>query len=52
MGSENIEDPFQEERERTLYVAGLSDQVNEELLYELFLQVSSEIRQGRALRFD
>ena len=31
---------FDEERERTLYVSGLSQEVDERLLYELFVQVS------------
>jgi hypothetical protein len=30
---------FDEERERTLYVSGLSQEVDERLLYELFVQV-------------
>ena len=30
-----------EEKERTAYVGNLSDEVSEEILYELFLQVST-----------
>lgn len=47
MSSERNEDPMQEEKERTMYIANLHEKVTEELLYELFVQVTDLLRRHR-----